>query len=330
MDSNGRVPVPKLQNAVAEMASSWGLDHDTVMGLLRPEGILTAVHATSQDASGELLLARGEFLAALDARAVEKRVCRTIQLHLVEVKQHFYQQARASGVACSHEFEVLAISKIFSVHHFSSEHDSQAVSGWPWFQVSFRPWLHWLQDAADGWTPHGVQALQKLSQELGTGHGDLPDDPWSKNSCVTNTVTQIQASALAAAHLDVENCLLARAAQHTCANGAEFPGKVFVVFESDATCHIKVALHVGQLPDPHANDPSTPPMASVTISLDQVYEILHEQLQDPAKGWGVLMEDVKSVLRPERFVENAGMHSLPVGKITWPVFVRTVLYLLHR
>lgn len=106
MDSGGHVPLPRLQTAVADVAHGWGLDRETVRGLLLPEGILTGAHALTNDVSGELKLSRGEFLAALDGRAVEKRVCRTIQLHLAEVKLQFYHRAHASGIHCEGGFEV--------------------------------------------------------------------------------------------------------------------------------------------------------------------------------------------------------------------------------
>lgn len=106
MDANGHVSLPKLQSAVPDLALGWGLDYQTVKGLLLPEGILTAAHTVTNDSSGELMLSRGEFLAALDARAVEKRVCRTIQLHLADVKRLFYQRANDSGIACVGDFQV--------------------------------------------------------------------------------------------------------------------------------------------------------------------------------------------------------------------------------
>lgn len=112
--------------------------------------------------------------------------------------------------------------------------------------------------------------------------------------------------------------------------GGQLPDRVFVVLEVCDTDHVTASLHIGGLPDPHANDPSTPPMASIAIDLKDMYEVLHEQVQDPTKGWGVLMDDVKHVLKPSRFTENAGRCTMPHGKITWPVFVRTVLYMLHR
>lgn len=111
MDSDGHVPLPRLQTAVADMAQDWGLDRETVQGLLHPEGILTAANALTKDISGELKLARGEFLAALDGRVVEKRVCRTIQLHLAEVKLQFYRRANASGIYCEGGFEVQTYSE---------------------------------------------------------------------------------------------------------------------------------------------------------------------------------------------------------------------------
>lgn len=100
MDGNGHVPLRKLQTAVANVAGGWGLEPDTVKGLLLPEGFLTSENTITKDASGELMLSRGEFLVALDGRAVEKRVCRTIQLHLAEVKKQFYVRASASGIPC--------------------------------------------------------------------------------------------------------------------------------------------------------------------------------------------------------------------------------------
>eukprot|EP00892_Ulva_mutabilis_P005280 jgi/Ulvmu1/3123/UM015_0163.1 len=293
MDHTGRVPYPKLQAAVADVARDWGLNHDTVKGLLRPEGILTAVHAVSHDASGELMLARGEFLAALDSRAVEKRVCRTIQLHLVEVKKQFYQRASSMGVTCCGKFE----------------------------------------DAADGWKPHDAMAMDKLSHEAGNAHGQLPHDPWSQQTSALHMSAQDQTSVHCEESEEVRSTHPVADNIETAKEVSSFhsvPEKVYAVVEVDATGIVNTSLHVGKLPDPHAADPSTPPMASVAVDLEQVYELLDEQIRDPANGWGVLMEDVRTVLKPERFTENAGARTLPTGKVTWALFVRTVLYLLNR
>ena len=101
----------------------------------------------------------------------------------------------------------------------------------------------------------------------------------------------------------------------------------------DAHCaepFVAVHLYVGQLPDPTADDPATPPLAQNAVRIEDVFEIMQEQVHDPARGWGVLMSDVRKVLTPERFKENAGSRITPPGYVTWPVFVRTVLHMLHR
>lgn len=125
------------------------------------------------------------------------------------------------------------------------------------------------------------------------------------------------------------------------------PGHVLVVFELQGLGQqggsaedegdlqrkepfVGVCLYVGQLPDPTADDPSTPPLSQNAVSIEEVFEAIQEQLQDPARGWGVLMSDVRKVLTPARFHENAGSRMLPTGYVTWPVFVRTVLHTLHR
>lgn len=103
--------------------------------------------------------------------------------------------------------------------------------------------------------------------------------------------------------------------------------------EGDGHCaepFVAVHLYVGQLPDPTADDPATPPLAQNAVRIEDVFEIMQEQVQDPARGWGVLMSDVRKVLTPERFKENAGSRIIPPGYVTWPVFVRTVLHMLHR
>lgn len=54
-------------------------------------GAHAGVMEVNADASGEPVLSRGEFLHALDARSSEKRVCRAVQLNLVDVKAAFYK-----------------------------------------------------------------------------------------------------------------------------------------------------------------------------------------------------------------------------------------------
>lgn len=132
-----------------------------------------------------------------------------------------------------------------------------------------------------------------------------------------------------------------------CEDGDFDPHRVLAVFEVHASGQhdgseenerggqsaepfVAVHLYVGQLPDPTADDPVTPPLAQNAVRIEDVLEIMQEQVQDPARGWGVLMSDVRKVLTPERFIENAGSRITPPGYVTWPVFVRTVLHMLHR
>lgn len=131
--------------------------------------------------------------------------------------------------------------------------------------------------------------------------------------------------------------------------GVHNPDRVLVVFEiqdggqqegtaegeGEGQCTkpfggVRVGLYINELPDPTADDPSTPPLAQNAVRIEEVFEIMKQQVQDPARGWGVLMSDVRKVLTPERFRQNAGSRCIPQGYVTWPVFVRTVLHLLHR
>lgn len=100
--------------------------------------------------------------------------------------------------------------------------------------------------------------------------------------------------------------------------------------DPSAVPYVCTNLYVGRLPDPRAGDPTTPPLAQNAVRIEQVFEIMQAQVQDPARGWGVLMSDVRKVLTTERFAENAGSRVIPKGYVTWPVFVRTVLHTLHR
>jgi hypothetical protein len=116
--------------------------------------------------------------------------------------------------------------------------------------------------------------------------------------------------------------------------GGADPERVLVVMEvveaAEGGAQVAVRLYVGELPDPNSSGPSTPPLASSAVSLEAVFEMMQEQVHNAGNGWGVLMSDVRAVLTPAKFQENAGTRHIPAGFVTWPVFVRTVLHLLHR
>lgn len=189
-----------------------------------------------------------------------------------------------------------------------------------------------MQDASDGWTPNGEQVTAWLTQMPTVANEYLPSDPWKagKIGCAQEQPhDKIQETP--------ENWPQDKGwmqhRQSSCSSSPpeeDITERVFVALEICETGNVRTLLHVGGLPDPHASDPSTPPMALMAIKLDAMYELLAEQVSDPAKGWGVLMQDVRNVLSPAKFSENAGRCTLPAGTITWPVFVRTVLYILHR
>lgn len=189
-----------------------------------------------------------------------------------------------------------------------------------------------MQDAAEGWTPHSFHPSQGLSETPELVHTYSLVDPWHQ----PHHRLSLGGNAEDPVHGSKHNMSHAPAAagqqpapSETDANVAQHPEKVYVVLEC-AMGQVTASLYVGALPDPRGADPSTPPMAFVAIDIEEVYDLLYEEVRDPAKGWGVLMDDVKVVLEPNRFSENAGRCALPHGKVTWPVFVRTVLYMLNR
>jgi hypothetical protein len=108
-------------------------------------------------------------------------------------------------------------------------------------------------------------------------------------------------------------------------------GLVYPVLETrNSSATVRLALYVGSPPAPHEDHPCTPPRAQALVSIEDVYSMLQTQIQDPERGWGVLMRDVRNVLTAKRFKENAGSRAVAEGCTTWPIFIRTVLHMLHR
>lgn len=190
-----------------------------------------------------------------------------------------------------------------------------------------------LQDAADGWTPRGGPGFADVAPEMHATINHMLEERWLQpvpGSCCGLQVDGSERGIPPGTFQKQFSMDRQGASTAMDAHGGQLRDPVFLVLGVCKTDYVTATLHIGKLPDPHANDPSTPPMASTAIDLKEMYEVLNEQVQDPARGWGVLMDDVRRVLKPSRFTENAGRCTLPHGKITWPVFVRTVLYMLHR
>ena len=97
--SEASVPVSTVQEALEERAAEWGASPGSFAALLHPERLFTGAVAVREnlDEAGELRLTRGEVLAALDPQLPLKRVCRSVQNQLVDVKALFFQLLSKSG-----------------------------------------------------------------------------------------------------------------------------------------------------------------------------------------------------------------------------------------
>ena len=91
------MPLSAVRDAIAQHVEAWGLRQSAIEALLHPERLFSDAVANpdTMDASGEVYLTRGEVLAALDPRLPLKRVCRSVQHHLPELKAAFARAAAA-------------------------------------------------------------------------------------------------------------------------------------------------------------------------------------------------------------------------------------------
>jgi hypothetical protein len=101
MDSTGHVKVSRLCSAVESVSPDWGLSPSSIRAILHPERLFSGAIEDAGIDEGDTLLSKGELLGALDARAAEKRVCREIQLHLLDVKRAFHRLNPIEGPDCT-------------------------------------------------------------------------------------------------------------------------------------------------------------------------------------------------------------------------------------
>lgn len=128
----GTTTVTALGDTLEAAADAWGLRAGAITALLHPERLFTGAierqssdsnvgnepgacgglsasqpHSDAQDGQqgghcrlGDVELTRGECLAVLDEREALKRVCRSIQHHLADIKAAYYAQSAARQPPC--------------------------------------------------------------------------------------------------------------------------------------------------------------------------------------------------------------------------------------